>query len=178
MALLKSNIKPKFGANLVTREDTRETREFLDSNCEREGCCLNTHIHRDYHIDNEGEKEVRENKILTRDIIETDDDLSDEDYLICPGAVLSYALRSRKWVSLNVNLVEDIEDSGNGFDSLVLPEGHKDTLLALVQQSRGKNVAKASRLERQHMDLIRGKGKGLIILLHGEPGVGKTSTGQ
>ena len=177
MALLKSNIIPKFVASLATQEDKRETREFLDPICRREGCSRNTHIYRDYLIDKEGEEEVRENKILTRDMIEADNHLLDEDYLICPGAVLGYALRSRKWVSLNVNLVEDIEDRGNGFDSLVLPEGHKDTLLALVQQSRGKNVAKKSRPERQHMDLIRGKGKGLIILLHGEPGVGKTSTG-
>jgi SpoVK/Ycf46/Vps4 family AAA+-type ATPase len=28
------------------------------------------------------------------------------------------------------------------------------------------------------MDLVRGKGKGLIILLHGVPGVGKTSTAE
>ena len=113
-----------------------------------------------------------------REIIEANDELLDEDYLICPGAVLGYALRSRKWVSLNVNFVEDIEDHGSGFDSLILPEGHKDTLLALVQQSRGRSVAKQSQPGRQHMYLIRSKGKGVIILLHGEPGVGKTSTGQ
>ena len=177
MALLKCNLIPKFGANLATQRDRRETREFLDSRCGRTGCCRNTTIDRDYYIDIELQKEVQEKKILTRDIIEPDDELLDEDYLICPGAVLGYALRSRKWVSLNVTLVEDIKDHGNGFDSLVLPEGHKETLLALVQQTRGKNLVKKSRLERQHMDLIRGKGKGLIILLHGEPGVGKTSTG-
>jgi SpoVK/Ycf46/Vps4 family AAA+-type ATPase len=28
------------------------------------------------------------------------------------------------------------------------------------------------------MDLVRGKGKGVIILLHGVPGVGKTSTAE
>lgn len=28
------------------------------------------------------------------------------------------------------------------------------------------------------MDLVKGKGKGLIILLHGAPGVGKTSTAE
>lgn len=31
---------------------------------------------------------------------------------------------------------------------------------------------------KQQVDLIRGKGKGLIILLHGVPGVGKTSTAE
>lgn len=32
--------------------------------------------------------------------------------------------------------------------------------------------------KRPSMDLVRGKGKGLIILLHGAPGVGKTSTAE
>ena len=31
---------------------------------------------------------------------------------------------------------------------------------------------------RHNVDLVRGKGKGLIILLHGAPGVGKTSTAE
>jgi SpoVK/Ycf46/Vps4 family AAA+-type ATPase len=32
--------------------------------------------------------------------------------------------------------------------------------------------------KQQRADLVRGKGKGLIILLHGVPGVGKTSTAE
>ena len=34
-----------------------------------------------------------------------------------------------------------------------------------------------SRLRRE-VDLVKGKGRGLIILLHGAPGVGKTSTAE
>lgn len=33
-------------------------------------------------------------------------------------------------------------------------------------------------ISNQQVDLVRGKGKGLIILLHGVPGVGKTSTAE
>lgn len=32
--------------------------------------------------------------------------------------------------------------------------------------------------QRSDIDLVRGKGEGLIILLHGTPGVGKTSTAE
>lgn len=114
-----------------------------------------------------------------RDFIETDSDLSDEDYLVCPCWVYGYVLRSRKWVNLNVDLVEDIKERGSGFDSLVLPDGHKETLLALVQtHSKGRKLDVGHQTENRQMDLVRGKGKGLIILLHGEPGVGKSSTAE
>ena len=42
-----------------------------------------------------------------------------------------------------------------------------------------KSHALSSRdTNKQQVDLIRGKGKGLVILLHGVPGVGKTSTAE
>jgi SpoVK/Ycf46/Vps4 family AAA+-type ATPase len=37
---------------------------------------------------------------------------------------------------------------------------------------------KTQKIESLNQDLIRGKGKGLIILLHGVPGVGKTATAE
>jgi SpoVK/Ycf46/Vps4 family AAA+-type ATPase len=50
---------------------------------------------------------------------------------------------------------------------------------ALVENhSRGSKSKEAGKAIDMSMDLIRGKGKGLIILLHGEPGVGKTSTAE
>lgn len=83
---------------------------------------------------------------------------------------------------MDIDLLQDIKehDSLNGqksgFDDLVIPPGYKKTVKALV-----KSHTLGSRPEsrgRQQIDLIRGKGKGLIILLHGVPGVGKTSTAE
>ena len=61
----------------------------------------------------------------------------------------------------------------------MIPKTHKDTVLALVkdhalrpEEERNQNNAFSS------VDFVRGKGKGLIILLHGESGVGKTSTAE
>ena len=122
---------------------------------------------------------MMENKDFMRAFIEPDGELTEEDYLVCPSWVYGYVLRSRKWVRLDVSLVEDIKESGSGFDSLVLPEGHKDTLLALVKtHSQGKDREVGLEVQNRQMDLVRGKGKGLIILLHGEPGVGKSSTAE
>lgn len=106
-------------------------------------------------------------------------EMQDSDYIICSSWAYGYVLRSRKWVYLNVSLVEDIRQHTGGFESLVLPKGHKDTLLALVEtHSRGTKLDEGQKVAERQIDLVRGKGKGLIMLLHGEPGVGKTSTAE
>ena len=83
---------------------------------------------------------------------------------------------------MNIDLLQEIEEKDSldgqnfGFEDLVIPDEYKKIVKALV-----KSHALGSRSEnrdRQQIDLIRGKGKGLIILLHGVPGVGKTSTAE
>ncbi len=177
--MLKNSVVMVFGVTQDLATDPRETLEFLDPRCTQEGCCQNTPIHRDYAIDQARNGRMLENKSFMRPFIESDTEMTDEDYLVCPCWVYGYVLRSRKWVKLDVSLVEDIKESGSGFDSLVLPDGHKETLLALVQtHSKGKKLEVGLQAESRQMDLVRGKGKGLIILLHGEPGVGKSSTAE
>lgn len=84
----------------------------------------------------------------------------------------------------------------SAFEQLVLPEGHKNIVLSLISQHyRNKDSGRRS---IDQSDIVRGKGKkntisllknlrialteefnvgkGLILLLHGAPGVGKTST--
>ena len=132
----------------------------------------------DFSIDAQRTNDVQSDICMTRDIIEEDEDLTDKDFPICPSSVQGYIMRRWKWCLLDVNIVHDIQDRGDGFESLVLPDGHKETLLALVQQSEGKYIEQEPSADPPQMDLIRGKGKGLIILLHGEPGAGKTSTAE
>lgn len=168
-----------FGITWETIPDPRETLEFLDHVCLIEGCCQNTAIHNDFPIDLQRNAELLQNKSFMRDFIEIDDEPSDQEYLVCSYWVYGYVLRSRKWVRLDVSLLEDIKERGSGFDSLVLPTGHRETLLALVQtHAKGKKLEVGHKVESRQMDLVRGKGKGLIILLHGEPGVGKSSTAE
>ena len=76
-------------------------------------------------------------------------------------------------------LIEEIVEQDEGFSSLVLPRGHKETLLALVEtHSKGSKLVSQQKSAERQIDLVRGKGKGLTILLRGEPGVGKTSTAE
>ena len=65
------------------------------------------------------------------------------------------------------------------FDDLVIPPQYKQVVMALVaNHSRGSTPIDSDASASRQIDLIRGKGKGLIILLHGVPGVGKTSTAE
>jgi len=63
--------------------------------------------------------------------------------------------------------VKEVDFNEKAFESLVLPEEQKTTILSLVR---------AHTHDFDFDDIIKGKGKGLIFLLHGEPGVGKTLT--
>jgi DNA polymerase III delta prime subunit len=61
----------------------------------------------------------------------------------------------------------DFEYNTRAFRSLALPEEQRGMLESLVR---------AHPEDLQFDDLVKGKGRGLIFLLHGEPGVGKTLT--
>ena len=69
---------------------------------------------------------------------------------------------------LKVSELRSAEYSEDAFASLGLPTDTKKTLSSLVRLQEGNSP--------QFDDLLVGKGKGLIILLHGPPGVGKTFT--
>ncbi|KAK3328997.1 P-loop containing nucleoside triphosphate hydrolase protein [Apodospora peruviana] len=64
----------------------------------------------------------------------------------------------------------------NEWNNLVLLPGHKSLVQALVENhTENLNSNDDSTIG---MDLVPGKGRGCIILLHGVPGVGKTSTAE
>lgn len=70
-----------------------------------------------------------------------------------------------------VDKIEDIEWNSRAFGRLVLSHRKKDIIKALVTV----HVAAGT---KPTTDIIEGKGNGLIMLLHGSPGTGKTLTAE
>jgi signal recognition particle GTPase len=83
---------------------------------------------------------------------------------------------------IDVSQIKQLRPRVQSFEQLVLPQGHKDIVEALVKtHSRGDRPVRdaVGDEDNDHReDLVRGKGKGVILLLHGVPGVGKTSTAE
>jgi ATP-dependent Lon protease len=88
-------------------------------------------------------------------------------------------LRTRRWATFDIDRLEEIPHNEKGWDNLVIDDYIKETVLALVtNHERQADAEKTTNGGLSSVDLVQGKGRGLIILLHGEPGVGKTSTAE
>ncbi|KAK7417429.1 hypothetical protein QQX98_004548 [Neonectria punicea] len=125
--------------------------------------------------------------------------VSDDELVIMSYRVFGFILRSRKWAQLDLTYLSDVqpgepsseetkggekqdgggcgkEEPATAFDRLVLEEGHRPMIVSLISQHFRNKESKGSQTEQ--VDIVKGKGKGLILLLHGAPGVGKTSTAE
>ncbi|KAH0552894.1 hypothetical protein GP486_006905 [Trichoglossum hirsutum] len=96
--------------------------------------------------------------------------LSEKDILLCPPFVLGFSLLNKKWCRFIIDCVEEVELNADAFNQLIIADGHKELIQAMVE----------SHVEGDDSfdDIIQGKGKSLIFLLHGAPGVGKTLTAE
>ncbi|KAK0726113.1 hypothetical protein B0H67DRAFT_572356 [Lasiosphaeris hirsuta] len=105
--------------------------------------------------------------------------LTDDELVVTSYRVFGFVFKSRKWAQLDLAYLSPVNGprvSQTAFDRLVLPSGYKDMILSLIAQHyRGKESSSTAG-DAEQVDIVRGKGKGLIMLLHGPPGVGKTTT--
>ena len=94
-----------------------------------------------------------------------------EQLLLTSPVVLGFAFSEKLWLEFSLSGIHDIAWNDDAYDSLVLPGDKKSTVRALVE-SHKYHPAKAID------DVIQGKGKGLVFVLHGPPGTGKTLTAE
>jgi hypothetical protein len=93
--------------------------------------------------------------------------ISDEEWCLFDSQVPGFSLSAKRWCFFEIDRMTEFEYNTRAFELLALPLEQKAMLSSLVR---------AHTTEPQFDDLVKGKGKGLIFLLHGEPGVGKTLT--
>ncbi|GAP85103.2 hypothetical protein SAMD00023353_2200320 [Rosellinia necatrix] len=199
---IKNGWKPEL-ETLIRSEDS-EDKNKGGQKCGA-NCCRGESVHDDSYIEKKmndefmgtllpkAREEVPSVVVLPRplDTKEPETGLSEDDLAIMSYRVFGYVLRNRKWAQLDItylseyqqlkaesenekNVGEGAEEPKSAFDQLVLPTGHKDMILSLITQ----HFRDKESILDQRTDVVRGKGKGLIILLHGAPGVGKTTTAE
>ncbi|KFX91101.1 hypothetical protein V490_06073 [Pseudogymnoascus sp. VKM F-3557] len=96
--------------------------------------------------------------------------LTPKQRLLCTPLIRGYCLTSKSWAEFDIDNVDQIRWSENAFARLVLPHGYKDIIRAFVQEQLSRDDG--------FDDIISGKGLGFIMLLSGDPGVGKTLTAE
>ena len=95
--------------------------------------------------------------------------LSDAERLLCCcSEVSAFSLRDRDWRFVKVSQLGPVKFRDDAFKKLVIKGKHKTVVQAMVRSYLDN--------EATSRDLIQGKGRGLIVLLHGSPGTGKTLT--
>ncbi|KAI1082608.1 P-loop containing nucleoside triphosphate hydrolase protein [Whalleya microplaca] len=93
--------------------------------------------------------------------------LGDDDYAFCTPEVRGYCLKHMGWANFLVDSISEIEWIKEVFENLVLEPQFKQVIRLVVD-------AHLSSKKDQVDDVIHGKG--IIILLQGETGTGKTMT--
>jgi SpoVK/Ycf46/Vps4 family AAA+-type ATPase len=122
-------------------------------------------LHPSSNPSDESRRKHSEDCILAKSINETDGKYQ----FLLPPYIKGYNLRHKKWFEISADGISDVKWNREAFQSLVIERKSKELIQALV----------TSQIEAEKAtDLISGKGSGLILLLHGGPGTGKTLTAE
>ncbi|KAJ7336377.1 P-loop containing nucleoside triphosphate hydrolase protein [Mycena albidolilacea] len=97
--------------------------------------------------------------------------LTEEEILLATNVLRGFSFSEKKWFLLFIDNYSEIVWNEASFDRLVLPEASKTLVRALVSSHLRVEDSKFD-------DIIKGKGRGLVTVLHGSPGVGKTLTAE
>ncbi|TGO67306.1 hypothetical protein BOTNAR_0045g00510 [Botryotinia narcissicola] len=97
-------------------------------------------------------------------------DLRDDQLLVCANWNNGFSLTHKSWGQFSIDGLKDIVWNEDAFQKLVVDETRRKLIHALVRAHRQDDAS--------FDDIIENKGKGLVGLLSGSPGVGKTLTAE
>lgn len=114
------------------------------------------------------------------DGVKSNQEFEDDQYIICPARFLGYVMGTKAWAQMPVVNVHEIKQKikVDAFANLILEKQAKNLIKSLVGNHEKKKASAEGEDGVVREDWIEGKGRGLVILLHGPPGVGKTSTAE
>lgn len=111
-------------------------------------------------------------KTMSKDVTaeEEKEYITERDLLLADYRIPGYALQVKRWCWFLVDAVAPVVFNKEAFGSLLIPARQKSLVHSLVKT----HVSGDDSFD----DMIAGKGKGLVFVLHGCPGVGKTFTAE
>lgn len=187
-AAIHRRILPNYQISTVKPKDQDEMEDEDDGDSDG-GCCGDDSGDEnqeqeleevEHHSESESEEDDSKRKLQELDGKEGDekeDDkkalpvFTDEEYLIASPVVLGFAFAEKLWLEFTVSGIKDIVWNDGAYESLVLEKGTKEIVKALVESHKYHPAESID-------DVIQGKGKGLVAVLHGPPGTGKTLTAE
>ncbi|KAI1607958.1 P-loop containing nucleoside triphosphate hydrolase protein, partial [Exophiala viscosa] len=175
--------KPKTGAaplKLVDAEEGKlesEQESSTDEVVDRPRCkvrkyrFLQTADGKRVVLDITGDKSTVIDRDFVADPKETMHEFTSEELIVASPVVLGFAFAEKLWLEFKVSAISEVVYNAEAFDSLVLPESQKSLVKALVSSHSFQG-------HKSIDDIISGKGRGLVAVLHGPPGTGKTLTAE
>ncbi|KAF2966102.1 hypothetical protein GQX73_g7478 [Xylaria multiplex] len=97
--------------------------------------------------------------------------LTDDQRLLATPWLRGFDLKDKKWCEVLIDELRPVTWNDEAFDKLVLPGDEKQLAWEFVE---AKSLSRSDKFD----DFIPDKGRGLIILMFGPPGVGKTLTAE
>jgi len=94
---------------------------------------------------------------------------TEEQLLVASSTAVGFSFSEKLWLEFAVSKIGEVTWNTDAFDSLILPDSQKHIVKSMVSSH-------AFHPSRSIDDIIAGKGKGLVAVLHGGPGLGKTLT--
>jgi hypothetical protein len=125
--------------------------------------------YKELHPDKSERQSLTDSDELSYETMECDEPPPGPFVLLLPAQIMGFGFHDKKWRTLLVRCLRPVSWNKKAFEQLVLDTQKKDLVEAMVSMHTTANMS---------TDVIENKGKGLIILLHGGPGTGKTLTAE